>query len=196
MKKILLSLCFLVLLVGCSTSNQAQTEKNEDKIAPVINVKNYVFETTVGRPVNLDTATALDAVDGPIDVRILGTVDFNQSGEYYLEYLAIDLNGNESKTPFTVVVKEQTTDSETTSSGANTNQVGCDASGAYDNTLPCNRMISDVNDMVMIFQDQDGYASCVGKIEELNDESVKYECVQLYRNDQKTWGYGLQKKEN
>ncbi|MEF9892580.1 MAG: DUF5011 domain-containing protein [Anaerorhabdus sp.] len=199
MKKFLLYSCLcLVLLTGCTQEKKVmdpiEKDKKEDTIPPVINVKNYVFETMQGNPINIDTATAIDAYDGPCDVRVLGTVNFNKPGEYYLEYLATDLSGNESKASFTVIVKEKIENSESTASSDNPNEEGCNGENVYDPSLSCNHMITDVNDMVEIYQDQSGYKKCMAKVEEFKENGFDYECVKLYQNDQKIWGYGLIKK--
>lgn len=199
MKKFLLYSCLcLLFLMGCTVngpnSNEISQDKKEDVIPPIINVKNYVFETMVGNPVNIETATAIDENDGTCDVRILGNVNFNKPGEYYLEYLATDLSGNESKVSFTVIVKEKIENSEVTASSENSREVGCNGENVYDPSLPCNQMITDVNDMAEIYQDQSGYEKCKVKVDQFNEFGFDYECVKLYQNDQKIWGYGLLKK--
>lgn len=184
----------LFLVVGCATKIEENQNQNEDKNPPIINVKSFIFETIVGNPINIETATAWDDQDGTCDVRVDGQVNFNKVGEYYLRYTTIDLSGNKAETSFTVIVKEKA-NIETAESNTNSNEnTGCTNQSSYDPTLPCEHMITDVSEMLVIYQDDSGFERCQTKIEQLGEKD--YYCEKLYRNDQEVWGYGIIKNKS
>ena len=93
-----------------------------DTIKPVITgVSNK--EITVGDSINLlDGITAMDEADGPLEVKIEGTVDTNVVGTYNLKVYAEDLNGNRTEQEFNVTVKEKPVINNNTSSSNKSNK--------------------------------------------------------------------------
>ncbi len=93
-----------------------------DTIKPVITgVSNK--EITVGDSINLlDGITAMDEADGPLEVKIEGTVDTNVAGTYNLKVYAEDLNGNRTEQEFNVTVKEKPVINNNTSSSNKSNK--------------------------------------------------------------------------
>lgn len=197
MKKLILFLLIFLIVVGCA--NKAMTNNElEDTTPPWINVENYVFETEVGNPINYETATAYDETDGPCDVRVVGRVNFNIPGEYYLKYTTKDISGNVSEEPFTVIVYK---DSKQETLAENENESEeiktCDQTNAMDKNKPCHVVVSDLTDYKMIFQDNDGYNRCAAYGDSLieENESIQYTCEKLFRNDNELWGYGIKVNE-
>ncbi|MEG0177012.1 immunoglobulin-like domain-containing protein [Anaerorhabdus sp.] len=191
----LLKLClFCILLIsGCSATPTNNAEEMKDTSAPWINVKNYVFETTVGNPINYETAYAYDDIDFACNVEVSGYVNFNKVGEYYLKYVARDTSGNKSEEPFTIIVKPE---GEQATSTPNTNisiDSTCDTKGAIDPNQPCDIVVSNLDEYTMLFQDSDGYNRCVAiGDEEIEKETINdYKCETIYTNDNNIWGYGI-----
>ena len=96
---------------GASTSDNNTTnqppvieEMNED--APVITLKgkNPLYRQH-GRAYSEAGATALDDVDGDVEVKISGKVDVFKVGTYYITYTSQDYNGNVATVKRKVIVQ-------------------------------------------------------------------------------------------
>lgn len=79
----------------------------EDKEKPIIKgVANK--EINVGDNINLqDGITAIDNIDGEVEVKIDGTVDKEKPGDYNIKVIASDKSGNIEEATFIVTVKEK-----------------------------------------------------------------------------------------
>lgn len=78
-----------------------------DTLAPVINLLgDDSLQHELGTVYVDAGAEAVDKVDGPVEVRVVGHVEVNQAGYYELTYSAEDLAGNLAETVRTVQVKD------------------------------------------------------------------------------------------
>lgn len=198
MRKVLSMIFILVMLTACQKNDKSELIELADQTPPWIQVESYEFATTVGNPINLETASAYDETDGPCEVVIVGTVNFNKSGEYYLKYVAKDLSGNVEEEPFTVIVNEENEKTPLPSKSDDINKnMGCDKNNAMDSQVPCNKMMTDVTNVQRIFQGKEGYDACVVYGNEQKEMEIikSYQCQKLMRNDNKLWGYGITVKE-
>lgn len=194
MRKFGILVIILLLLTSCQTNTENEMIDLGDVTPPWIQVESYEFETTVGNPINMETASAYDETDGPCEIRIIGTVNFNKVGEYYLKYVSKDLSGNIQEQPFTVIVNEVGNKASTPlPTEDDKEELGCKNKNAKDKYLSCNHMVSDVSEIEMIFQGNEGYTACMAYGDELEEskEIQSYKCVPLLRNDYNNWGYGI-----
>lgn len=104
----LVSICFisvisLTLLSACFDSSKP------DNTAPVISlVGDQSMFLEAGEAYIEPGATALDDIDGEVEVEIVGVVDVLKPTIYTIQYFAKDRAGNSSKTTRTVVVADTT----------------------------------------------------------------------------------------
>jgi hypothetical protein len=101
---------FLLLLIGCGGSDSDDDDDEVvDTTGPVITVTGDDPATVNHDAVYTDAgATAVDAVDGTVDVSSSGTVDTSTVGSYTITYSASDSSGNQSTATRTVNVVDAT----------------------------------------------------------------------------------------
>jgi len=86
----------------------ANDTNTTDTTAPVITLNGESNMTLhVNEIYNEEGATALDDIDGNVDVNITGEVDTNNTGTYTLTYTASDSTGNTASVIRTVIVKKR-----------------------------------------------------------------------------------------
>lgn len=97
---------FKILILSIVTSLFACAKK--DKTAPVISLNG---ERTVFLILNSDYiepgATAVDDLDGYLQVSVSGEVNVNLAGVYYVQYSATDASGNSNSATRSVVVNNE-----------------------------------------------------------------------------------------
>ena len=110
--KNLILLSLLLLATGCGSSSSNKNEQIEDEIvetvetveildtqAPIITLNGNATITIIeGGEFQELGATAVDNIDGNIEVRISGIINTAKVGDYTIEYYAIDKAGNEANT--------------------------------------------------------------------------------------------------
>jgi hypothetical protein len=116
--KLLQAMLIVLLVCGCSSSNESdisQPEEEEmisvsvkDLSGPVIRIDRDTFELTVGDSFKLDDhITILDNVDKDLKYELKGNYDTSKEGSYEVTVHAKDKAGNASNKKITIVVKEK-----------------------------------------------------------------------------------------
>lgn len=104
------AILFLMLIIGCGGSDSYsddndEPDTNNDTVAPVITVLGD-SPVTIGQGAEyVDAgATAMDDVDGEVEVSVSSTVDTATIGTYTVTYTASDSSNNEATAERTVIV--------------------------------------------------------------------------------------------
>lgn len=78
-----------------------------DKTKPLL-LHRTKYTYKIGAENNLlDTVICGDNYDSNLECKIEGEYDFNKLGEYDLYFTAIDINGNETKSPFKLIITDE-----------------------------------------------------------------------------------------
>lgn len=81
--------------------------KIEDNTAPVLNgipTEKTIYVKLGNNEYTLPTVTAIDDVDGEVQVTVYGKVDINKEGTYKIKYTAKDSNGNTATDTLEIIV--------------------------------------------------------------------------------------------
>lgn len=121
MRRLLLIVSLLLFTTAClvdqpnlteqsvldETESEQEVIEEVVKSNPIITVQNSSLKTVWNKPIDLlEGVLARDYLGNAIQVSVIGDYDFNRIDTFQLEYMAIDLNGAFSTTPFVLIVGE------------------------------------------------------------------------------------------
>ncbi len=102
---------YIITYIAIDTSGNTTTITRTvivDLTSPVIVLNgNTTIRLTIGDSYTEQGATALDNIDGDVEVSMSGTVDISVAGEYSISYVATDTVGNSSTVTRSIIVVEQ-----------------------------------------------------------------------------------------
>lgn len=181
----IVSLAAAGLLFSACTRNSPiqQAAREEDTMAPYININQYEFYTEVGQPIDFSNIGGYDDKDGMLPTRVRGYVDYNKAGDYYPSIVCTDLSNNESAAVITVHVVEK---GKLPVSNAETPEPTPSTCGnGTDPNKPCRVVLSEtVRVYKTLFEGEEGKELC----ESMYSEDA---CEVIVRNDGSFWGYGV-----
>jgi len=184
--------CLVIALAGCGKSTDSKVITANDPNPPYINIKNYEYTTTIGKPIDFSNITGYDDVDGLLSTSVKGYIDYSQAGDYYPSISCTDLSGNEADVAITVHVVAAVDPTpgqppQQTVGAADAQSAGCAETGAADPSLACDVVPSSViQDYQTIYEGEEGKAKCEAAAQAANGS-----CTAIMQNDGRLWGYGF-----
>jgi hypothetical protein len=186
----IMAACIAATLAGCSGSTDSGVITSNDANPPYINIKNYEYTTTIGKPIDFSNITGYDDVDGLLATEVKGFINYDSAGDYYPSITCTDLSGNESSVAITVhvvaAVDPTPPQPPQETPGASAQATGCTATNAQDPSLACDVVPSSaLQGYQTIYQGEEGKAKC-----EASAAANSGSCTVILQNDGQVWGYG------
>jgi len=186
----LTAVILMTALCACSQAESAVEETEQtDFSAPYINITQYYYTTTVGKPIDFSYISGYDDVDGLLPTTVRGYINYDEPGEYYPSIVCTDLSGNEASAVITVHVVESSevpTVVSATPTPAPTPST-CDSPDAIDANSPCKVVISEtLEGYRTIYQGEEGRDACEAEVTRTHSGI----CEEITTNDGSFWGCG------
>jgi hypothetical protein len=97
MMKRVLSVLIVLLFMLCSC--------NTDKVPPVVEIEGpSIIELSLGEKYIDEGASAIDDVDGDVEITLEENIEFFNAGEHEIKYIAVDSAGNSAESVRKVVI--------------------------------------------------------------------------------------------